>query len=491
VTASGATQAGPFYLYGYSLPLDSARTLKSITLPNNRNVVVLSIALIPAAAVPPPCDPLTYGAIGNGTTDNTTAIQSAVNACAAQGGGIVELRQVGNNAVFLTGPFTLKSYVTLQIDEGVTLQGTNDHSRYVGAYINWVYQPNEALISAAGATAVGITGAGLIDGAGNQLQPNGSPSWWSLAPGQPTSARPWLIEFYQCNQVTISGVTLQNAPMWHQALRFSNAITESDVTVSAPATSPNTDGVDLVGSTNVTLSNLNISVGDDNIAIKSGLPIDPTDPKQAGLPQLATSQVQVSDITAGEGHGISIGSEAYNGVNNVTIQNVRYTYTGNGFRIKTARDRGSQIYNITVEGLVMTGVAVPITINAYYPAAGGPKEPPYQPAQPITPTTPYVHDITIRNLAATGATGQSIIEGLPESCIRNVTLNNVSIQSDNLGIALRHMTGSFTDVTSTPTPPFVVQENVTVATAGTTPSITPTPPQSGQIACSAQVLPAP
>jgi polygalacturonase len=202
----------------------------------------------------------------------------------------------------------------------------------------------------------------------------------------------------------------------------------------------------------------------------------------------------VSNITAGEGHGISIGSEASNGVNNVTIQNVHYTYTGNGFRIKTARDRGGQIHDITLKDVVMTGVGTPLLINAYYPTLGGPSEPPYQAAQPITATTPYVHDITIQNLAATGASAGSFIEGLPESCIHNVTLNNVSIQTSAAGIALRHMTGAFTDVTSTPAapnPPFLVQENVTVTTFGGTPTIPATPPQAGQTACSAQVVPGP
>lgn len=94
------------------------------------------------------CNSHSFGAVGDGTTDNTAAIQNAINACAIQGGGIVELSVDGQNAVYVTGPFTLKSHVHLYIGKGVTLQSTNHHSRYAAAYINWVYQPNEALISA-------------------------------------------------------------------------------------------------------------------------------------------------------------------------------------------------------------------------------------------------------------------------------------------------------------------------------------------------------
>lgn len=489
----------------------------------------LALGMSTAHAQGNPCDPSNYGAVGdgifgtgNGTdntnaitsgTDNTNAIQAAINACAAAGGGVVPLRVVNGQGVYVTGPITLASHVLLQINRGVTLAATNDQSRYVPAFINWVYRPDEALISAANAIDVGIIGSGTIDGGGGAPQPGGGSSWWKQAatfaagntgptnsygvayylnpPDVPTSngmPRPFLLEFYQCDNVTINGVTLQNAPMWHQGLRFSHNITETGVTVKAPGTSPNTDGVDVVGSTNVTLANLNLSDGDDDIAIKSGLPVNPTSPDQVGIPQMATSDVIVTNITAGTGHGISVGSEASNGVNHVTIQNVSYTGTSDGFRIKTGRDRGNQIDDISLTNIRMTNVALPLSINAYYPASGGPTEPPYDPARPLTATTPHVHDITIHNFTATGATSQSIIEGLPESCIQRVDLSNVSIQTSNKGIALRHMTGGFIDVTSTPGSggPFVIQENVTVDTAGTTPAITTTPPQSGQIACSAQ-----
>jgi hypothetical protein len=296
-----------------------------------------------------------------------------------------------------------------------------------------------------------------------------------------------VLEFYQCDHITISGVTLQNQPYWTQALRFSSDITESGVTIKGYG--PNSDGVDLVGATNVTLSDLNISVSDDNIAIKSGLPISKSDPyysKEIGLPQMPTSNVQITNITAEIGGGIAIGSEAVNGVNNVTIDNVNFTNTLLGFYIKSGRDRGGEIYGISVNHLVMTSVIRPLVINFYY-APIGPD--PRGPAQPITPTTPYVHDITIQDVVATGATGQSYFQGLPESCVHNVTLNSVSIQTRSQGIDLLHMTGTFSNVTSTPAPPnppFVVEENVTVTTAGTTPVILPTPPLAGQVACSLQ-----
>jgi polygalacturonase len=431
------------------------------------------------------CSPLAFGAVDDGKTDNTSALQNAIDTCARQGGGTVPLRATRRDSVYLTGPLSLQSHIRLQIEAGVTLQGTNDHSRYTGTFINWVYQPNEALISAKGASDVAITGSGTIDGAGGQLQRDGSPSWWTLARQSPLN-RPWLVELYQCDRVSVQGVTLQNSPMWTLVARFSNRVSVSDVRIRAPANSPNTDGVDLVGTSQVALQHLDISVGDDNIAIKSGMPLDPADPKQRGIPQIATSQVQVRDIIAGEGHGVSLGSESANGINNVTVERVHFLSTGNGLRLKTARDRGNQIYAITATGLTMSKVANPLVINSYYPASGAPNEPPYDAAQPVKPTTPYLHDITIRNLIATGATGQSSVEGLPESCVLGLTLDGISIETTGPGLALRHVTGIFNNVKISAggsSTAFIVTENVRIRTGGSTPTLPVTAAAEGQIPC--------
>jgi polygalacturonase len=545
-----------------------------------------SLALATSAAAAPaassnPCDPLTYGAVADGTigtnngTDNTNAIQSAINACAAAGGGVVSLGVMNGQGVYLTGPILLQSHVLLQLKAGVTLLATTDEGRYHIAYLDYpapgtgAYpfqptQPYEALVFAYQAVDTGIIGSGTIDGQGNVVAPNtnrpagsgsyltGGPyEWWNLpTPGNgasvngttwynapytdiPTSngtPRPWLVEFYECNNVTISGITLTDSPMWTLVLRYSSNINISnyhvqnykDGALTQPAgTGPNTDGIDYVGSSNVTISNITVQNGDDDIAIKSGLPLDVvsgvqgppgSDPNEVGLPTLPTHDTTIANTTFPGGDGISVGSEASNGVYNVSIANVRSTGTTVGFRIKTGRTRGSYAvgdHNITVQNMNLVDVPTPITMYGYYPASDGPDETEattqctltvtkncIDPPQQIQQYTPNVYDITITNLTATGTTGQSLVVGVPESCILDVNLNNVNITTSTGGSAgatgafqLRNMTGTFTNVNvtssaSSPVPPFVVQENVQLTAVHTpgltspinTPPLTTTPP---------------
>ena len=171
-----------------------------------------------------------------------------------------------------------------------------------------------------------------------------------------------------------------------QALRYSSDIVESGVTINGVGR--NSDGVDLVGVKNVILSDLDISDSDDNIAIKSGLPISTKDyyyAKEIGSMQLPTSHVLIKNITARLGQGLSIGSEAANGINDVTIENVNFTNILYGFHIKSGRDRGAEIYDIQVNHFVMSGAGWPIAIDSYYSTVG---PNPQGPAQPIDSNHP-------------------------------------------------------------------------------------------------------
>jgi polygalacturonase len=536
-----------------------------------------------AAAAANPCSPLTYGAIGDGTvgtndgTLNTDAIQSAIDACAARGGGIVALSPSpsGKN-VYLTGPIQLKSHVYLQINAGVTLLATTDQGEYSIAFLNYPMpgtneypylptKPYEALVFAYQAVDTGIIGTGVINGQGNVVSTStnrpagtgtgltrfdgpsyigttvGTPtslySWWTLpTPGNgvslngttwykapqtdiPTSngtTRPWLVEFYECSDVLVNGITLVDSPMWNLVLRYSSYVTitnyhvqnysDSAATIPAGSIGPNTDAIDPVGSSFVTISNIAVQVGDDDVAIKSGLPTDVvsgiqlppgTDVNQVGLPAMPSHDIKITNVNMTGGHGISIGSEASNGVYNVAIQNINANGSSlsEGLRIKTGRTRGNYatgIHDISIDNMRATNVVQPILIYDYYPAGGPPNETGattqctltmtsncIDPPQAIQPYTPNVYNITIKGLTATGATQQSVIAGAPESCILNVVLDGVSIASSESSPAigngtflLRNMTGTFNDVTMTsthapPIPPWVVQENVHVAATGT------------------------
>jgi polygalacturonase len=269
--------------------------------------------------------------------------------------------------------------------------------------------------------------------------------------------------------------------------RYSNHITVSEytATVTPDPLIAHTDGIDLVGSSDATLLFLNIGTGGDSVALKSGLPLNVPiagNPNESGLPQLPTHDVQILNSTFANGNGIVIGSEAANGVYNVVARNIVENNTGYGLLIHSSRASGSHatgIYNIMAQNLTLTGVRQPLVISAYDLAFGGPVAPPHDAPQAITALTPTIRDITVSDLTATGATAESLIIGLPESCIRNVSLSNVSITGRSAGLRLRNMTATFTSVTSTlpnEDPPFVVQENVTVSTAGTMPAIRNTAP---------------
>ena len=111
------------------------------------------------------CDVTAYGAKGDGVTKDTHAIQSAIDACAAKGGGTVRL----STGTFLTGPIVLKSHIALEVDAGATLLGSQDKADY--PQVQELREPAlQPLVSATNAEHIVIRGGGAIDG-------NGKP-WW-------------------------------------------------------------------------------------------------------------------------------------------------------------------------------------------------------------------------------------------------------------------------------------------------------------------------
>jgi polygalacturonase len=277
---------------------------------------------------------------------------------------------------------------------------------------------------------VTITGPGTVDG-------QGAP-WWAIikaekAAGQELSPRPALIDLETVSTGHITGITLKNAPNGHITVKASANVTVDGITINSPADSPNTDGLDVWSSSNVSITNSTIAGGDDNLAINSSAANGPA------------HDISLSGCTIGTGHGLSIGSYTAGGVYNVSIHDNTLNGTSNGIRIKTARDRGGEVHALSYANMTMSAVSTPISILAYYPSVPADGDP----AQAVTANTPNYHDITISNVTATGASSAAAIVGVPELPITALHLNAVNITAST-GAVVRNATVTTSSTTIRP-----------------------------------------
>jgi polygalacturonase len=395
---------------------------------NRRNIsftaLLLAVSLPAAAKV---CVVQKYGAKPDGTTKNTSAIQAAIDDCAKAGGGTVKL----SGGVFLSGPIVIKTNTTLDLDKGTTLLGSPDHADYPGK-TEFRAPGTQSLVSATNAQNIAITGSGTIDGNGE--------SWWAEARATHNAGvvgavkfRPRLVVFDHCKHVRIEGVTIQNSPSWQVVPYYTDDTVIRNVRILAPQHSPNTDAIDPFSSSNMIIDHVYADVGDDNIAIKSGIINSPG-------PDDPSRNITITDCEFMHGHGLSIGSEIAGGANNIHAERIHFKGTDQAIRIKANRDRGNQVYNISFKDITMEDVRTSILISEYYPKVlpeGNVA------AAPVTRLTPFFHDITIENVNSVKSGTAGVIVGLPESPVKNVVLKNINIAAEKgMTIAYADVKGS-------------------------------------------------
>jgi polygalacturonase len=360
-----------------------------------------------------------YGAVGDGKSVDTEAIQKALDACGEAGGGAV----VFPPGTYLSRPLLLRTKTTMLLEAGATLKATDDPADYRQAKNPNSFTP---FLSGKDLEDVTIAGRGVIDGSGAR--------WWEPAEAARqkksgyTLPRPNMIVLSRVTNLTVRDVTLQNSPKFHLVPTECDGVTITGITILAPERSPNTDGIDPSMCRRVTITGCTIDCGDDNIAIKSS--------KKAKGREFACDDITVSDCTFKHGHGMSIGSETGGGVRNVHVKNCTFEDTDNGIRIKSDRTRGGQVQDITYENIRMTNVRGAILFSCYYP-----RVPESDEKQPVTDRTPHYSNIVVRNLSGTSTKNAGIIAGLPESPMENVTLENVSIRAAKTGLGIRNARG--------------------------------------------------
>ena len=172
-----------------------------------------------------------FGIKSNGTTLNTTSIQQAIDYIHGTGGGTLVF-YVGR---YLTGTINMKSNVTIRLEEGAILVGSPNIYDYN------ISVPNCALVYAANAQNIGITGKGVIDGQGREVayslldQVHKGLLEDALKYDRPAQRRPKGIYFRECNNVEIKGIVIRNAAEWVQTYDQCQNLKIDGITVESKA----------------------------------------------------------------------------------------------------------------------------------------------------------------------------------------------------------------------------------------------------------------
>lgn len=371
------------------------------------------------------------GAVGDGKTLNTVAIQAAIDRCATNGGGEI----VVPRGIFVTGSIFLKSGVNLFIEKGGVLKGsqnTNDYpwidTRIAGLEMKWP----AALVNADGVANLQIKGAGTIDGSGERWWRE----YWDARAKEPDNidphfkiARPRLVHIINSTNVTVTGLLLKDSAFWNLQFTYCDGVTVRNITVRAPhepVKAASSDGIDIDSTRNVWIEGCDIECDDDAICLKSGRDAD-------GLRvNRPTENVVIRNCRVGRAAGLVVfGSETAGGIRNVRISDCRAEKgCGEVVRFKTRMGRGGVVEDVVYENIVADGIARVFNFNMNaFSTTWVPEE--FRAPVPPDQGTPIFRNITIRNLKALNCDSAGLLVGLAESPLRNVTLENVDIRAKN------------------------------------------------------------
>lgn len=359
-------------------------------------MVVLGGAISPAAQTEKGATPMVYnvcdyGAVPGGERLNTPAIQAAIDACTAAGGGTVYVPP----GRYLSGSIALKDNVTLHLEAGAVIVGSPFAKDYT----------ERALIHAEGARNIAIQGRGTVDGQGGAPPDFRVPDPARAGALGPGRNRPQLIRLTECEGVRIRDVLLKNAAAWVTDLQLCRDVNVHGVTIRSRVNA-NNDGIDIVSCENVRVSDCDIWSGDDAIVLKC--------PHNKPCRNVAISNCVISSTC----NAIKLGTETFGGFENIAVSNCTIYDTRLGGLTILSVD-GATLDGVTISNITMRNVGAPLFIRLgnrgrYFEREG------------VKPYVGRLRNVLVSNVQCTGASDVGCgLCGLPGHPIENVTLENL------------------------------------------------------------------
>ncbi|KAK1429615.1 hypothetical protein QVD17_11829 [Tagetes erecta] len=374
-------------------------------------LVLFYISFCPKTASANTFDVTSYGAIGDGDTDDTDAFVRAWGDLCADS-SLDPTLIIPPEKTFLircvkfTGPCQFSSV-------HFKLLGDISAPKTIAGWKGCNY--NGYLMYFTSVHGLVMEGPGQLDGQGS--------IWWRDDYE--------MLRFESCDELRLKGTRHVNGPKRHISVRHCDGVDLGDLYISAPEHSPNTDGIDINWSSHVNIHDSVIESGDDCIAISSG-----------------TYDINITGITCGPGHGISIGSLGRNGahstVEQVLVQNCNITATQNGLRIKTSPHGSGYARSIVFEDINLINVKNPIIIDQHYCIEDKNS---YCPAPPSASAV-KVSDVRYQNIHGSSASKQAItINCAARWNCTEIVMNDVGITGEGVFAHCENASGDFGDTT--------------------------------------------
>jgi polygalacturonase len=387
-----------------------------------------------------------YGAAGNGKTLDSPAIQRAIDAASVPGGTVIV-----PPGTYLSGSIFIKSGVTLEIQSGATILGSQSIADYpmmptriAGIEMSWP----AALVNVYSQHNVAITGAGTVDGDGKIFWD----AYWTLRKSyEPRglrwaadydARRPRLVQIFQSDHVKLNQLMLRRSGFWTVHICYSHDVAIDHITIrnNEDGRGPSTDGIDIDSSRNILVSHADIAVNDDALCLKAGRDAD-------GLRVARPTEnvVMRDSIVRAGAAGVTFGSETSGGFRHIEASGIRVLApVPAGILFKSAHTRGGFGEDIHLNDFTLEGVAVAVRINMNWNPSysyatippGSTNYPPYWTvlATPVAEAQgrAHFHDVRISHVRGTAKTAFEV-DGFPSLPLDHFTLSDFDLQTQTAG----------------------------------------------------------